>query len=343
MCGKSFSKKQALRAHEKSCKTVNRKLVQSHFKCRTCSQVLNSRRELYYHRITQHGGGDGENLQRFQLDSPPWLDAEGNVVDSKMERVYNDNALHILAPHKRGEVVQNYNFPTENLQGGIDEIMSHIEEIYNTEENSFRINMSFGFILRNRESGEYRYYIPYTNSYLFQTPHVVTRRGSLRSLKNKLRKINPEKYMREHTPDSKWELVYITNIHFDITLMNYLLGESTELPKHVHDSKSIFTFLECKNTNLPYNDNLCFFRCLAFHEIKTTNNLDATTEHKFQQWTEYTPVKHRGKFPGIRLTDIPDLENCFQININVFQLLANQSVIVHYKSLSNFDGTLHCK
>ena len=47
------------------------------------------------------------------------------------------------------------------------------------------------------------------------------------------------------------------------------------------------------------------------------------------------------KFLGVNLLNIPDLENCFQMNINVFQLLENQTVITHYKSLSNFEGTMY--
>ena len=71
--------------------------------------------------------------------APPWKDAQGSVVDPALERVYNDTALHIRAPHTYGEVVQRYNFPTENLQGGEEEIMSHIEDIYREQNNEFGI------------------------------------------------------------------------------------------------------------------------------------------------------------------------------------------------------------
>ena len=94
-------------------------------------------------------------------------------------------------------------------------------------------------------------------------------------------------------------------------------------------------------TFTKHDDNLCFFRCLAWHESQTEVGLEALTHQKFQQWVEYTPVKLGIKFLGVNLVDIPDLENCFQMNINVFQLLENQTVITHYKSLSNFEGTMY--
>ena len=140
--------------------------------------------------------------------------------------------------------------------------------------------------------------------------------------------------MHRHRPTSEWEPVYITNIQIVISLLNYVLGRKIDIPKHVKDSKSIVSFTE-------HDDNLCFFRCLAWHESQTRVGLEVLTHQKFQQCVEYTPVKLGVKFLGVNLLDIPDLENCFQMNINVFQLLENQTVITHYKSLSNFEGTMY--
>ena len=51
--------------------------------------------------MSQHGGADDNCVCKFQLVAPPWKGAKGNVVDPTLERVYNDNALHILAPHRK--------------------------------------------------------------------------------------------------------------------------------------------------------------------------------------------------------------------------------------------------
>ena len=239
-------------------------------------------------------------------------------------------------------MVKSYNYPTENLEGGVDEIMSHVEDIYQQQNNSFKLNINRGFILRNSETGEYCYYIPYSNSYLFPTPYTITRHGSLRALRSKIKRINPEAYVLQHRPNSKWEAVYITNIHFDISLMDYILGHvDTTVPKHVNDAKSVLTFTACPKTGKAYLDNLCFFRCLAWHESQTSVGLEVLTARKFQKWVEYSHFDASAKFHGVQLHDIPDLENCFQTNITVFQLLENQAVSVHYKSLSNFESTLY--
>ena len=284
--------------------------------------------------MTQHGGGDG--AQNFNLVDPPWKNSQGETIDPAFEAAYTDNLTHIMAPHREGEVVKSYNYPTENLHGGVDEIMSHIEDIYENQNNSFKLNINLGFILRNQKNGAYRYHIPYGNSYLFRTPFTITRHGSLRALKNKIKRLNPAAYVENQRPNSVWELAYITNIHFDITLLDYVLGQTTttNLPKHVKDSNSILTFTE-------QDDNLCFFRCMAWHQCKSQTGLEALTHRKFQTWGDYRSINTNKKFPGVKLCDIPDLENCFQVNINVFQLLEHQKVTVHYKSQSSFSDTLY--
>ena len=342
-CQKQFVTQNNLTNHKKVCSRVlsNKQKSPRKFKCSACREEFNNRGELYRHRVSQHGGGDPNALQQFELTSPPWKNEEGVTVDTSLEQVYNDNALHILAPHRDGEVVKKYNFPTDNLQGGLEEIMSHIEKIYEKENQSFKINLNFGFILQDKTSGEYRYYIPYANSYLFERPFVVTRHGSLRTLKNKIKKIDLYEYIMRNRPNSKWVPVFITNINYDVASMNYALGVTeSSLPKHVKDSRHILTFEKNPNTKKPYSDNLCFFRCLAWHEMKTEAGLDVLTRHKYNSWLNFTDQSGAKSFKGIKLDDIPDLENCFQINISVFQLLENHSVMVIYKSTANFENDL---
>ena len=199
--------------------------------------------------------------------SPPWKNSQGETIDPAFEAAYTNNLTHIMALHTEGEIVKSYNFPTENLQGGVDEIMSHIENIYDDQSKSFKLNINLGFILRNRKDGTYRYYIPYQNSYLFQTPFTITRHGSLRSLRNKVKRLNPTADVENQRPNSAWELAYITNIHFDISLLDYVFGHTTALPQHVKDSRSIVTFTE-------QADNLCFFRCMAWHQCQNVKDID---------------------------------------------------------------------
>ena len=157
-----------------------------------------NRQLLSNHAVSQHGGG--AVAQNFNLVSPPWKDQQGHIIDPLMEACYTNNLTHIMADHQRGPVVKSYNFPTENLQGGVDEIMCHIEDIFEEQSNSFKLNINLVCILKNCKDHSYRYYIAYANSYLFKFPFTVTRHGSLRGLRNKIKKLNPAAYVEKQKP-----------------------------------------------------------------------------------------------------------------------------------------------
>ena len=274
--------------------------------------------------------------------NPPWLNEQGEVIDEALQRVYDNNRLHILAPHTEGEGVKTYNFPTDDLRGGVDEIMNRLDDIYCTENNSFKVNLNLGFIMRNRETGEYRYFIPYANSYLLNSLHTITDHASLRRLRRKLENLNPVEYIMTHRPDSRWEPVFITNFKLDVFSMDYPLGKPVNLPRHVSECRSLLTLLAQRDRDKrPYDDNLCFFRCLAWHQLKSCVGLDILTHQKYADWLDYKGQEAQPKFPGVQLHDFPDLENCFQTNLNLFQLTENLAVTVHYKSISSFQQAVY--
>jgi hypothetical protein len=45
--------------------------------------------------------------------------------------------------------------------------MESLEDIYDRQQHALRLNLQFRLILVNTETGDYRYYIPYTNETLF--------------------------------------------------------------------------------------------------------------------------------------------------------------------------------
>ena len=51
--------------------------------------------------------------------------------------------------------------------------------IFRAQRNAFKINMTFGFILSNVETGEMRYYYPSQNGLIFDHPLVVADEADL--------------------------------------------------------------------------------------------------------------------------------------------------------------------
>ena len=55
-----------------------------------------------------------------------------------------------------------------------------LRAIFRAQTNAFKINLAFGFILSNVETGEKRYYNPSQNGLIFDQPLVVMDEADLR-------------------------------------------------------------------------------------------------------------------------------------------------------------------
>ncbi len=78
-----------------------------------------------------------------------------------------------------------YNFPITN-EFTLEQLSEQLELIYADSQQSFKINLSFGVILRNIETGAYRLFVPYHNESALPAPVLISNRSDLEKLKEKL-------------------------------------------------------------------------------------------------------------------------------------------------------------
>ena len=79
-----------------------------------------------------------------------------------------------------------------------------------------------------------------------------------------------------------------------------------------------------------FSDNLCFFRCMAYHVTKKIVCERSKTK-MYKQWVKY--ARDNGmRSHVVTLDRMPDLECCFSVNVNVFCLKQNKTVRPLYKS-----------
>lgn len=98
------------------------------YKCRFCHCIFQSLKDLFYHKNIQHGGSELQNEPWLERNAPPpWSEAGHNFHD-----LYRGNRAVILAPRRKiGKLKEQYNFPTDNLRKGADEISNAITSIFN--------------------------------------------------------------------------------------------------------------------------------------------------------------------------------------------------------------------
>lgn len=216
--------------------------------------------------------------------SPPW--GEGDRIDEQLKEVYETNASLILRRHQEGNVYSVYNFPIDN-HFTVSEIMQAGNEIYDRQQKAFRLNLEFGLILKNTETGEYRYFKPYHNQEIFEHPIYVSRRIHLKRLQHRMQQLNITDYILRQRPNSKWKPFLITNVRIVTYHLNFVLGNGrVTVPEHIIQSKSVIS-MTTNSKGYAYKDNLCAFRCLAYHQIKDWSLLEGQTQELFQKWVSF--------------------------------------------------------
>lgn len=98
----------------------------------------------------------------------------------------------------------------------IQEIVNQAEQIFNKQQTAFKIQFSFGFILRHIETGEFRYFIPARNLTLLERPFLIKNMTSIRRLKKKLEDISLQDFLHGQRDNTKWRLFYLTNLRISV-------------------------------------------------------------------------------------------------------------------------------
>jgi len=229
-----------------------------------------------------------------QPPPPPRPSFQSDPID--MSPVHYPNADHdiretiqrhwrqIRTRQSRNNRVQDwYNFRLTH--DGHQRFPEYLQQILTDQSTVFKINLSFGYILRNNETDELTYYHASANNYrLFDEPYLITNPINLQQLIDDLSNTDFIEWIKQQRPNSKWIVDWVTNVTFFVTkVRGHPIGKATLLPNYVLLNQAIVA-LECdSNTGKPYNDWLCFFRCLAVHNGGHLKNLKRDTEHYFEQ------------------------------------------------------------
>ena len=284
--------------------------------------------------MLQHGGAD--TLQ-------PYTHTFEDNRDKKLQNVYNANRSHILANHKRQGSGSVYNFPVQGLPDLVSSVDEHLKLIDRNEQNAYKINLSLGILLKkgDKDKTKYRYYIPYTNKQVLESPFLVRKpKRDLGRLSQEISRNDLNDYVRNHRPNTKWSPEMVTNVSYYVTPTAHTLGDGS-LPNYIKYAKSIVS-LEKNTRNVPYSSNLCTFRALACHYRGGRPPKDADVHKFFKQWCKYIGKNvSKRKFAGVPFELFPDFEDCFKVNLNVYEMLPSKSVIPRYRSETTHPDTVY--
>ena len=191
--------------------------------------------------------------------------------DGALREVYEANAPHILENHRLGPVHSVYNFPVTN-DVNLNQLMRMAQDIYHQEQRAFRLNLVFGTILQNRETGRYRYFVPYTNNGIFERPLYISRKADLQRLRRELQRKDIFTELLRQRPDTKWVPVLVTNVNILVTETYYPLGQGL-LPDYLLKKDSLYPQIKKIDTAGNYTRTICALFVVSLSIMDTISSL----------------------------------------------------------------------
>ncbi|EGZ07880.1 hypothetical protein PHYSODRAFT_339779 [Phytophthora sojae] len=201
------------------------------------------------------------------------------------------------------------------------EFYDKLENVLATQKSAFKVNIALGYKLVSRtDDSETRYFHPnISNTSVFSTPVAINSKADIRKVISEIRSM--ELADKLNYPSSGYMVKGITGFKIYIYQRDHALGDSEAvIPKAIRDNKHVINF--------PKTNNKCVFHCIAYHKQegakKDPRRIQALVKQAFKQYCSYKEITYTlGLFRNFKPIDIlqfDELEECFKLNINVFNM-----------------------
>ncbi len=325
-------------------------------RCRKCMSQFSNRKSLYLHFMKYHQIGRGGTLQDVPWgDFPaPWENEQGIIIDQALKDVYDAHLIIFLENHQIGSVQSIYNFPIQN-NFTLDDIRKHLNFIYNSQNQTFKLNMMFGMIMKSvseEDDEQYRAWLCYKNEYIFSRNLYISKRSNLERGIDRLRHMDITNYILLQRDSTKWVPFLLTNIKYVVTNTGFALGGVIDLPVHIINDRHIISLNKTYKGHRYHTDSLCLFRCLTYHHhgsdcYTTTFVFEKRVLRYFNQYVLFCEKngmeieKRILFFGGIDISILNTFENCFKINVNLYNKSEDGTCISIRQSMNKHDKSMN--
>ena len=289
--------------------------------------------------ITQMTAADTtlpDEIQQFFRDERPW------GTDRNLRQVYVQNFPHIRDSetlNRRSRIYLRYlNHSNSRL---IESIANAIEDIFYRQTNAFKMTISFSFILKHRETGEFRYHYASNNNQILNSPRLIRNQQDLENLLDHLASKDFPSHLKDQRPNTKWIIERIVSLRIHLVMTTCPLGNPPKLPDYIKNNRFIIGLEKDQHNAYRYKDHLCFFRCLAIGRFEKTRHIcNQKAKELFSQYCERFQVDPKD-FKGVELTDFPQLEKFFETQLFAMVLKEDGKAKTLYLSQSSFPTKIY--
>jgi hypothetical protein len=171
--------------------------------------------DMRRHKYTVHARRETEPASTD--NTPP------DLGDPELHNVYKQcwSAIRNYREY-HGDILQIHN----RLLTSINtlDVEQDLWAIFDQQTKAFKINFSYGFVLRHVETGELRYYHARGNDFhLLDFPQLVRNEVDFVHILEVISREDVLEYIREQRPDRNWIVDMVTNLSVYIYVMSYEL------------------------------------------------------------------------------------------------------------------------
>ena len=252
------------------------------------------------------------SLDEDPLTPPPVEHAAYDELSSAIRDFVHENWGSVRTHVVHGPIQTRYNRRLTSLD--MRDLHDQLFLLFDQQTTAFKVNVSFGFVLREKENDRLRYYHSSNNCcgrYL-EEPALITNRGDFDRFLARIQESDILQWAIAQRPNSDWVCEHVTNATFFLNrIVQHPIGcVDVVLPDYVKRNKAIVGLVKDNNRKSTFNDNICLFRCLALH-------LGREAAALYAEYTN-TPVH---AFVGVTLDDLHKVESKFETNVVVYQLV----------------------
>ena len=250
--------------------------------------------------------------------TPPPVEPSNDNLSSELQDAVRENWTSIRTHVVNGPVQTRYNRRLTSLD--TRDLHEPLRQLFDQQTTAFKINCSYGFLLKNKTTNRFRYYHSSNNGcgrYL-EEPSLVTNSQTFNAFLERIKETDVLQWAIAQRPNSDWVVELVTNVTFFLNrIIHHPIGcVGVNLPDYVKHNKAIVGLEKDHHRNATYNDNLCLFRCLALHQGCDVRHLEATVVTLYAKYTD--TLVH--DFAGVTIDDLSKIEATFGVNVVVYKL-----------------------
>ena len=269
------------------------------YKCKLRHAEFSRFYALRQHKNTQHGKQIGFGVTNIDVE-----DLVGDVVDQSL-REELEFCKHFLTDteiEKRRHRV--FNFAMSSFDMSL--LNDKLDYVFKELKCAAKVNLAFGFVLKNVEDGSCRYFNAHENNTVMERSKLVCTQADMTNLKDRMSKMDIVDICARERSNTKWKFYKLTNLTIFASLLKDVpMGcKDTVLPEPLLRNCKVNCLTFERNMLQLYNDSLCFFRALALN-LHGNKKLEEETSKIFNFFLNNSEEGYVSNFQGVHLNDIP--------------------------------------